>query len=69
MESDGSGSGGVTGVGAGLFTTAEIRYLIAKLTLAAANQPLFVWAWSIWRRKHQANAAAAHRRTRQNMQL
>jgi hypothetical protein len=39
----------------------EIRIIIARLLLAPIAQPAFVFAWSWWRRFHQAAAANAHR--------
>jgi len=47
----------------------EIRYLIARLLLSRIIRPAFVLAWSAWRRRHQAAAAAAHYRIRINAQL
>jgi hypothetical protein len=47
----------------------EIRYLIAQLLLTAPIRPSFILAWSFWRRKHQANAAIAHYKTRLKKQL
>jgi len=49
---------------AGFLTTPEIRYLLAKLLFAVTCHPAFLWAWSLWRRRHQANAATYHRRKR-----
>ncbi|MBV8398552.1 MAG: hypothetical protein JOZ17_07415 [Acetobacteraceae bacterium] len=47
----------------------EIRYLIARLLLSRITRPAFVLAWSAWRRRHQATAAAAHYRAQINAQL
>ncbi len=47
----------------------EIRTLIARLLLSRPIHRLFVLAWSIWRRMHQATAAEAHYKSRQQMQL
>jgi hypothetical protein len=47
----------------------EIRYLIARLLLSPIARPAFVLAWSAWRRRHQAAAAAAHYRVQINAQL
>jgi len=52
-----------------LFTTAEIRRLIAKLILAAQNCPTFTWLWSQWRQAHQAFAALCHRKKHLKRQL
>ena len=53
---------------AGLPTTPEIRSLIAKLLLTIRTHPAFVWAWSRWRRHHQAQAATSHRKRRSDKQ-
>jgi hypothetical protein len=50
-------------------SVSEIRYLIARLLLTAPIRPSFILAWSFWPRKHQANAAIAHYKTRPEMQL
>jgi hypothetical protein len=50
-------------------TTPEIRSLIAKLLLPIRTHPAFVWAWSRWRREHQAQAALSHRKRRSCMHL
>jgi hypothetical protein len=42
----------------------EIRYLLARLLLKPIVRPVFVVAWSVWRRRHQATAKAAHYRAR-----
>jgi hypothetical protein len=47
----------------------EIRHLLARLLLRPPISPAFIIAWSLWRRRHQANAALAHYRCRYNMQL
>ncbi len=52
-----------------LFTTSEIRTLIIRLLKGPMAHPAFVWAWSCWRRHHQAQAALCHRRARSKMQL
>jgi SRSO17 transposase len=44
-------------------TVPEIRRLI-NATLAQPIQPANVWAWSVWRRRHQARAKASHYRRR-----
>ncbi len=49
-------------------TTPEIRSLIAKLLLTIRTHPAFVWAWSRWRRDHQAQAAISHRKQRSDKQ-
>ena len=50
-------------------TVPEIRYLLARLLLRPPRRARFVMAWSLWRRKHQAKAAAAHSRRQTKMQL
>lgn len=52
-----------------LLTTTKIRALIAKLLLPLRTNPAFVWAWSRWRREHQASAAICHRKKQGNTQL
>lgn len=52
-----------------LCTTPEILRLVAQLLLRHAWPSTFILAWSRWRRKHQAFAAIAHRKTRSNAQL
>jgi len=37
-------------------STAEIRYLLARLLFRPPIGTTFVIAWSLWRRRHQANA-------------
>jgi hypothetical protein len=38
----------------------EIRVLIARILLPPRLQTPFIFAWSLWRRKHQAAAALKH---------
>jgi hypothetical protein len=45
-------------------TVPEIRYLLARLLLKSPAAPPFIIAWSIWRRRHQTNAAEAHYKSR-----
>jgi hypothetical protein len=40
----------------------ELRRLIAHIQTARPPDMGFRWAWSIWRRRHQANAKRAHYR-------
>jgi hypothetical protein len=47
----------------------EIRYLLARLLLRPPVGIAFVFAWSVWRRTHQLNAARAHYKTREQIQL
>jgi hypothetical protein len=47
----------------------EIRYLLARLLLRPTGGTASVFAWSFWRRTHQLNAARAHYKTRNKMQL
>jgi hypothetical protein len=54
---------------AGLPSVPEIRYLFARLLLQPIVRPAFVIAWSRWRRRHQAKAAAAHYRRHAQTQL
>jgi len=42
------------------FTLNEIRRLFDKLVLARTATAESIWAWSLWRRKHQANARHYH---------
>jgi hypothetical protein len=49
---------------AGLPSVPEIRHVLARLLFKAVPTIDFVWAWSRWRRQHQANAARAHYRNR-----
>ena len=42
----------------------EIRYLLARLLLRPPTGRAFVIAWSLWRRRHQAAATAAHYKKR-----
>lgn len=47
----------------------EIRSLLARLLLRPPTRTRFIMAWSLWRRRHQAEAAAAHYRRQANTQL
>jgi hypothetical protein len=47
----------------------EIRYLLTRLLLKPPLGAAFILAWSLWRRRHQATAAAAHYQRRHNAQL
>ena len=47
----------------------EIRRLLAALVLEHAPARQFVLAWSLWRRRHQADAAAAHYRRRERVYI
>lgn len=42
------------------FTLNEIRRLFDKLVLSRIATADSIWAWSLWRRKHQATARACH---------
>jgi len=46
----------------------EIRYLLARMFFTPPMAPIFVMAWSLWRRRHQILAANAHYK-RHKMQL
>jgi len=50
-------------------TVPEIRYLLARLLLRPPIRTRFIMAWSLWRRRHQAKAAAAHYRRQAKAQL
>jgi len=52
------------GAMAGLMSTSEIRRLIARLILTEPIATAFIWAWSLWRRQHQKQAAISHRKRR-----
>src|SRR3954466_179170 len=47
----------------------ETRYLLARVLLRPPVGPRFIMAWSLWRRQHQAKAAAAHDRRQAKIQL
>jgi hypothetical protein len=51
----------------------EVRHLLGLLLWRLASDAALVWAWSQWRRAHQAMARACHykRRAKQrkNLQL
>jgi hypothetical protein len=38
----------------------EIRYLLARLLIRPPTQRPFIFAWSLWRRRHQAAATISH---------
>jgi hypothetical protein len=42
-----------------------LRHLLARLVWPPPTDPARVWAWSLWRRRHQARARRAHRQRRQ----
>jgi SRSO17 transposase len=50
------------------FTANEIRRLFDKLVLARSATADTIWAWSLWRRKHQATARTHHYRRRSEQQ-
>ena len=50
------------------FTLNEIRRLFDKLTLTRTATEHTIWAWSLWRRKHQSTARACHYRRRSEHQ-
>jgi SRSO17 transposase len=50
------------------FTLNEIRRLFDKLILARTATEDTIWAWSLWRRKHQATARTCHYRRRSGHQ-
>ena len=45
---------------AGLPSIPEFRHVLSRLLVKALPSLDFVWAWSRWRRQHQAVAANAH---------
>jgi len=51
----------------------EVRHLLGSLLWRVAGDAALLWAWSLWRRAHQAVARACHykRRAKQqeNLQL
>ena len=61
-KESGGPSGRLMSLAALLPTVPEIRYLLARLRLRLPRRTRFVMAWSLWRRRHQAKAAAAHYR-------
>ena len=61
-KESGGPSGRLMSLAALLPTVPEIRYLLARLLLRPPIRTRFIMAWSIWRRQHQAKAAAAHYR-------
>ena len=50
------------------FTLNEIRRLFDKLILARTATQDTIWAWSLWRRKHQAIARSCHYQRRSEPQ-
>jgi hypothetical protein len=49
-------------------TLNEIRHLFDKLVLARSATADTIWAWSLWRRKHQSTARTCHYRRRSERQ-
>lgn len=47
----------------------EIRYLLARLLLKPPITKTYIIGWSLWRRRHQATAAEAHYKRRNDAQL
>jgi hypothetical protein len=47
----------------------EIRHLLARLVLAVVPLRELLLEWSLWRRRHQAAARAAHLKSRRKQQL
>lgn len=45
----------------------EARRLLSRLAWPPATDParVWVWVWSVWRRRHQARARRAHQQRRQ----
>jgi hypothetical protein len=50
-------------------TVAEIRTPIMRLITRKPAKQTFIFAWSIWRRSHQAQAMIAHYKKRYHLQL
>jgi hypothetical protein len=50
-------------------TVPEIRYLLAQLLLRPPISTSFIIAWSLWRQRHQLNAAIAHYKRHSKTQL
>lgn len=48
--------------------TPEIRHLRERRLFRAKTHPAFVWAWTRWRRNHQATTATSHRKKQRDMQ-
>ena len=68
-KESGGPSGRLMSLTALLPTVPEIRYLLARLLLRPPIRARFIMAWSLWRRQHQAKAAAAHYRRQAKTQL
>jgi hypothetical protein len=47
----------------------EIRYLLARVVLSTPTRRPFIFAWSLWRRRHQAAATLSHYKRRPHAQL
>jgi len=47
----------------------ELRYLMARMLLRPPTSLAFVFAWSLWRRRHQLSAMNAHYKSRLKTQL
>ncbi|MCG2601442.1 MAG: hypothetical protein KBO59_28505 [Achromobacter sp.] len=47
----------------------EIRHLLARLLLKPPLTTTYIIGWSLWRRRHQVKAAAAHYKRRNDAQL
>jgi hypothetical protein len=68
-EQNESGNRRLTALSELVPTVPEIRYLLARILLRPPFKATFIMAWSLFRRKHQANAALAHYKKQQNTQL
>ena len=68
-KESGGPSGRLMSLTALLPTVPEIRYLLARVLLRPPIRTRFIMAWSVWRRQHQAKAAAAHYRRQAKTQL
>ena len=68
-KESGGPSGRLRSLTALLPSVPEIRYLLARVLLRPPIGTRFIMAWSLWRRQHQAKAAAAHYRRQARTQL
>ena len=68
-KESGHPSGRLMSLTALLPSVPEIRYLLARVLLRPPVRTRFIMAWSLWRRQHQAKAAAAHYRRHVKTQL
>lgn len=50
-------------------TVAEIRTLVMRLIMRKLHSQTFIFAGSLWRRRHQAQAMIVHYKKRHHLQL